>query len=108
MQRHVGGSRSEVRPVDVATITACCDPVLESPLSEAEAADLAGAFRVLADPVRLRLFSLIASSDGGRRASRSTWRASAACSAGGKGLLFRVVSTVNTGTWSPIRSAIRS
>lgn len=51
--------------MNVATITACCEPVLEAPLSEAEAADLASAFKVLADPVRLRLFSLIASADGG-------------------------------------------
>lgn len=48
--------------VDVKTITTCCDPVLASPLSEDEAGELAAAFKVLADPVRLRLLSLIASS----------------------------------------------
>jgi ArsR family transcriptional regulator, arsenate/arsenite/antimonite-responsive transcriptional repressor len=51
--------------VQVEPITACCDPVLESALSETEAGDLAAAFKVLADPVRLRLFSLVASADGG-------------------------------------------
>lgn len=50
--------------MDVVTITACCEPVFAAPLSEVEATDLAGAFKVLADPARLRLFSLIASSGG--------------------------------------------
>lgn len=48
--------------MDVKAITTCCDPVLDSPLSEPEAEELAAAFKVLADPVRLRLFSLIAAS----------------------------------------------
>jgi ArsR family transcriptional regulator len=39
---------------------ACCPSVLDSPLDEAEAVDLARAFSALADPVRLRLLSLIA------------------------------------------------
>lgn len=38
----------------------CCAPVLEAPLPEAGAAELAHAFAALADPVRLRLLSLIA------------------------------------------------
>lgn len=42
----------------------CCPPVLASLLSSAEAEDLAGALRVVADPARLRLLSLIASSSG--------------------------------------------
>ena len=41
----------------------CCEPVLGGALSEAEAEDLAAAFKVLADPARLRLLSLIASTD---------------------------------------------
>lgn len=48
--------------MDVQTITACCEPVLSAALSEEESQDLAGAFKVLADPVRLRLLSLIGSS----------------------------------------------
>jgi ArsR family transcriptional regulator, arsenate/arsenite/antimonite-responsive transcriptional repressor len=39
---------------------ACCRSVLDSPLDDAEAVDLARAFSALADPVRLRLLSLIA------------------------------------------------
>ena len=39
---------------------ACCPSVLDAPLNEAQAADLAQAFAALADPVRLRLLSLIA------------------------------------------------
>lgn len=49
----------------VQTIEACCRPVVDVALSESEAADLAGAFKVLADPIRLRLLSLIASAEAG-------------------------------------------
>lgn len=45
--------------MDVKVIEQCCEPVLVEPLQEAEAEDLAAAFKVLADPVRLRLLSLI-------------------------------------------------
>jgi ArsR family transcriptional regulator, arsenate/arsenite/antimonite-responsive transcriptional repressor len=38
----------------------CCTSVLEAPLPEAEADELAQAFAALADPVRLRLLSFIA------------------------------------------------
>jgi ArsR family transcriptional regulator, arsenate/arsenite/antimonite-responsive transcriptional repressor len=38
----------------------CCASVLDAPLDEAEAVDLARAFAALSDPVRLRLLSLIA------------------------------------------------
>ncbi len=41
--------------------TTCCAPVTDEALSVVEAQDLATAFKVLADPVRLRLLSLIAS-----------------------------------------------
>ena len=47
--------------MEVKTITACCDGVLTAPLGEAAAEDLAAAFKVIADPVRLRLLSIIAS-----------------------------------------------
>jgi ArsR family transcriptional regulator len=39
---------------------ACCPAVLAAPLDEDEAEELAAAFGALADPVRLRLLSLIA------------------------------------------------
>jgi ArsR family transcriptional regulator, arsenate/arsenite/antimonite-responsive transcriptional repressor len=38
----------------------CCAPLLTAPLDEHDATELAGAFKALADPVRLRLLSLIA------------------------------------------------
>ena len=41
----------------------CCAPVLGGALTDAEAEDLAAAFKVLADPVRLRLLSMIASTE---------------------------------------------
>jgi ArsR family transcriptional regulator len=51
--------------MDVKAIAACCEPVLTDALGEDEAAALAAAFKVLADPARLRLLSLIANSPGG-------------------------------------------
>ena len=42
---------------------ACCPPVRTDVLDEHEAALLAGSFAALADPVRLRLLSFIASAD---------------------------------------------
>jgi ArsR family transcriptional regulator len=46
----------------VATLdpVVCCPSVVAAPLSEADAEDLASVFAALADPVRLRLLSLIA------------------------------------------------
>jgi ArsR family transcriptional regulator len=41
----------------------CCGSVLAEPLPERDAIELASAFAALADPVRLRLLSIIASSD---------------------------------------------
>ena len=49
--------------MEIKPIEACCAPVLGSALSESEAEDLAAAFKVLADPARLRLLSMIASAD---------------------------------------------
>lgn len=46
-------------------IRACCEPVLEVALDEEEATELAGAFKVLADPARLRLLSLVANAPTG-------------------------------------------
>ena len=42
---------------------ACCS-VLEAPIDERQAVELALAFAALADPVRLRLFSMIAAAGG--------------------------------------------
>jgi ArsR family transcriptional regulator, arsenate/arsenite/antimonite-responsive transcriptional repressor len=43
----------------------CCFPLVREPLSAAQAVELARVFKAMADPVRLRLLSLIASHDGG-------------------------------------------
>jgi ArsR family transcriptional regulator len=43
----------------------CCAPVLQARLSKADAAQLATAFKVIADPARLRLLSLIAAQPAG-------------------------------------------
>jgi ArsR family transcriptional regulator len=44
----------------------CCPALLQnSPLTQGEAEQLAAAFRVIADPTRLRLISLLASHPGG-------------------------------------------
>lgn len=56
-------SRSSVpTPVEIA---ACCSPLVRKPLSADQADRVAPLLKALADPVRLRLFSLIASHDGG-------------------------------------------
>ena len=43
----------------------CCPSVLAAPLDAAEAAELARGFNALADPVRLRVLSLLAGSEAG-------------------------------------------
>jgi ArsR family transcriptional regulator len=43
----------------IATLTACCAPLSEEALGAADAEQLAAALRVIADPARLRLLSLI-------------------------------------------------
>ena len=43
----------------------CCAPLAREPLSPGGAGELAPLFKALADPVRLRLLSLIACHDGG-------------------------------------------
>ena len=45
--------------------TVCCSPLQAAPLLETEAAQLARRFAALADPVRLRLLSLLATSADG-------------------------------------------
>jgi ArsR family transcriptional regulator len=50
-------------PKTRTTRVGCCGSVLAEPLSERDAAELARAYAALADPVRLRLLSLIAAAD---------------------------------------------
>lgn len=47
----------------------CCQPLLTGTLDEAGALELATAFKALADPVRLRLLSLIAAAPEGTACS---------------------------------------
>ncbi|QWF77892.1 ArsR/SmtB family transcription factor [Amycolatopsis sp. CA-230715] len=51
------------RPVERAAV--CCPGLLDAPLSEHDAAELAPVFKALADPVRLRLLSMIAAQGDG-------------------------------------------
>ncbi len=46
-------------------VTACCAPVLDEALSEGQADELAAGFKVIADPIRLRILSLVAAAPGG-------------------------------------------
>jgi ArsR family transcriptional regulator len=55
-------------PKGVATIEPtdqCCPSLLASPLDPSQAAELAGGFTALADPVRLRVLSILAASPDG-------------------------------------------
>jgi ArsR family transcriptional regulator len=52
----------ELTPVQTV---ACCSPLTREPLSENEAVQIAPLLKALADPVRLRLMSLVASHEGG-------------------------------------------
>lgn len=51
--------------MDLKTLDECCPPLLGTPIDERDATELATAFRALADPVRLRLLSLVAASPNG-------------------------------------------
>src|SRR5215210_6591164 len=52
---------TRTEPIDVVDDDAlCCTSVVDAPLGEAEAAELALVLGALSDPVRLRLFSLVA------------------------------------------------
>jgi ArsR family transcriptional regulator len=55
------------KPRELLTDQACCPPgaLLGEPISAAAAADMAPKLKALADPVRLQLFSAIASHAGG-------------------------------------------
>ena len=52
-------------PVETAASVACCPPLTRSALDADQAETASAMFKALGDPVRLRIFSLIASSPGG-------------------------------------------
>ncbi len=56
--RRVSKSALQLSPVQAV---ACCSPLAEEPLSPEQAARIAPLLKALADPVRLRLLSLVAS-----------------------------------------------
>ena len=49
----------------MATIHTCCEPVLTEAIDSVQADELAHAFKLLSDPVRLRILSLVANAPGG-------------------------------------------
>ena len=49
----------------IVVIAECCPPLSEAPLAADDAEDVAAALRVLADPARLRLLSIIQAQPGG-------------------------------------------
>lgn len=49
---------------DVSAGVACCAPIVKQPLGLEDAKQLAARFKALADPTRLRLLSIVASSAG--------------------------------------------
>jgi ArsR family transcriptional regulator, arsenate/arsenite/antimonite-responsive transcriptional repressor len=51
--------------LDPAGAAACCPPLSAQPLSAEQAEQIAPMLKALADPVRLRLMSLVASHEGG-------------------------------------------
>jgi ArsR family transcriptional regulator len=57
-------SNAELLPLLEPEVVPCCPPLTERALSAAEAERTAAMFKALGDPVRLRLFSLIASHEG--------------------------------------------
>jgi ArsR family transcriptional regulator, arsenate/arsenite/antimonite-responsive transcriptional repressor len=60
--RRVSNSLALISPAETA---ACCSPLTAQPLSAEQAEQVAPLLKALADPVRLRLMSLVASCDGG-------------------------------------------
>lgn len=50
------------QPTNVTNEAACCPPLLGPTLTEADADELAGVLKALADPIRLKLVNIIASS----------------------------------------------
>lgn len=53
-----------VEITDVTPAVACCAPLMNEPLRQTDAEQLAKTLKALADPARLRLLSIVASSEG--------------------------------------------
>ena len=55
---------STLEALPLTPVDACCTPVTRDVLSAEDAASMAAAFKALGDPTRLRLLSIVASSEG--------------------------------------------
>jgi ArsR family transcriptional regulator len=53
------------KQLPLVVMDACCAPLAREPLTQDQAVELSHLFKAMADPVRLRLLSLIASHAGG-------------------------------------------
>ena len=58
-------SRTRVLELTPVQAVACCSPLTREPMTAQQAEQVAPMLKALADPVRLRLMSLIASHEGG-------------------------------------------
>jgi ArsR family transcriptional regulator len=62
----IGGVMADrVGAIDIRATERCCPSVVASPLDSSQAAELAAGFTALADPVRLRLLSILAAAPDG-------------------------------------------
>jgi ArsR family transcriptional regulator len=59
--RSMSKSSAAVLELSAGQVVACCSPLTAQPLTSEEAARIAPLLKALADPVRLRLLSLVAS-----------------------------------------------
>lgn len=58
-------SKSSSQTLSLVQTLACCSPLSREPLSKSQAEQIAPLLKALADPVRLRLMSMVASHVGG-------------------------------------------
>jgi ArsR family transcriptional regulator, arsenate/arsenite/antimonite-responsive transcriptional repressor len=58
-------SKSAMLTMTPVQTVACCSPLSREPLAQQQAEQIAPLLKALADPVRLRLMSLVASHEGG-------------------------------------------
>jgi ArsR family transcriptional regulator len=53
------------KQLPLVAVDTCCAPLTRDPLTADQAVELSRLFKAMADPVRLRLLSMIASHEGG-------------------------------------------
>ena len=63
--RHTGRVTTTTASRVQAPPAGCCSPLVRQPITAGQAAGLARVLKALADPVRLRLVSMVAAHDGG-------------------------------------------